>query len=42
MTDGDFWLPIPLGAATYRSFRVPRHSGLRAKRQALFELSTDG
>jgi uncharacterized protein (TIRG00374 family) len=40
----NFWLPIPLGAASYLSLRVPRSSGLRARRTALSEMTarTDG
>ncbi len=35
----NFWLPIPIGAASYLSLRVPRGSGLRANRRALSEMA---
>jgi uncharacterized protein (TIRG00374 family) len=35
----NFWLPIPVGAAAYISLRVPRGSGLRARRQALSDMA---
>jgi hypothetical protein len=37
----NYWLPIPIGAGTYISLRVPRGSGLRANRQALSEMAAD-
>jgi hypothetical protein len=37
----NFWLPIPIGAASYLSLKVPRHSGLRAKGQALSNMTID-
>ena len=37
----NFWLPIPVGAAAYVSLRVPRGSGLRARRRALHDMASD-
>src|ERR1700688_1273499 len=37
----NFWLPIPIGAASYISIRVPRGSGLKAQRQALSDLAAE-
>jgi hypothetical protein len=37
----NFWLPIPIGAASYISIRVPRGSGLKAQRQALADLAAE-
>jgi uncharacterized protein (TIRG00374 family) len=37
----NFWLPIPMGAASYISIRVPRGSGLKAQRQALSDLAAE-
>jgi uncharacterized protein (TIRG00374 family) len=37
----NFWLPIPLGAASYVSLRVPRGAGLRARRRALHEMAME-
>jgi uncharacterized protein (TIRG00374 family) len=37
----NFWLPIPLGAAAYVSLKVPRGSGLRARRQALSAMAAE-
>jgi uncharacterized protein (TIRG00374 family) len=37
----NFWLPIPVGAAAYVSLRVPRGSGMRARRSALRDMATD-
>jgi uncharacterized protein (TIRG00374 family) len=37
----NFWLPIPLGALAYLSLKVPRGSGLRAKRDALTAIAVE-
>ena len=37
----NYWLPIPVGAASYISLRVPRGSGLKANRQALAEMAAE-
>ncbi|HVC25518.1 MAG TPA: lysylphosphatidylglycerol synthase transmembrane domain-containing protein [Acidimicrobiales bacterium] len=37
----NFWLPIPVGAAAYVSMRVPRGSGLGARRRALQDMASD-
>jgi uncharacterized protein (TIRG00374 family) len=37
----NFWLPIPIGAGAYISIRVPRGSGLKARRQALADLAAE-
>jgi uncharacterized protein (TIRG00374 family) len=37
----NFWLPIPLGGASYISLRVPRGSGIRARRRALSEMASE-
>jgi uncharacterized protein (TIRG00374 family) len=37
----NFWLPIPVGAATYTSLRLGRGAGLRARRRALTEMAED-
>jgi hypothetical protein len=37
----NFWLPIPIGAGSYISIRVPRGSGLKAQRQALSDLAAE-
>lgn len=37
----NFWLPIPIGAASYLSLRVPRGSGLRENRRALSEMAAE-
>lgn len=37
----NFWLPIPVGAASYISLRVPRGAGFRAQRQALHEMAVE-
>lgn len=37
----NFWLPIPLGAASYISLRVPRGAGMRARRAALHEMAAE-
>jgi uncharacterized protein (TIRG00374 family) len=38
----NFWLPIPAGAVSYVSLKVPRDGGLRAMRRALSELIPAG
>ena len=37
----NFWLPIPIGAITYLSLRVPRGARLRASRRALTQMKTE-
>ncbi|HLM96950.1 MAG TPA: YbhN family protein [Acidimicrobiales bacterium] len=37
----NFWLPIPIGGGAYISLRVPRGSGLRARRQALSDMAAE-
>jgi uncharacterized membrane protein YbhN (UPF0104 family) len=37
----NFWLPIPTGALAYASLKVPRGSGLKARRRALFDMAAD-
>jgi uncharacterized protein (TIRG00374 family) len=37
----NFWLPIPVGAGAYISLRVPRGSGIKARRSALRNMATD-
>jgi len=37
----NFWIPIPIGAGAYISLRVPRGSGIRARRSALRDMATD-
>jgi uncharacterized protein (TIRG00374 family) len=37
----NFWLPIPIGAGAYISIRVPRGSGLRARREALADFAAE-
>ncbi|MCU1489185.1 MAG: hypothetical protein JWM85_590 [Acidimicrobiaceae bacterium] len=37
----NFWLPIPLGAASYLSLRVPRGAGTSARRRVLHEMVGD-
>jgi uncharacterized protein (TIRG00374 family) len=38
----NFWLPIPAGAVSYASLKVPRGAGLRAVRRAFEEMTTLG
>jgi uncharacterized protein (TIRG00374 family) len=37
----NYWLPIPIGAGTYISLRVPRGSGLKADRKALSDMAAE-
>jgi len=37
----NYWLPIPIGAGTYISLRLPRGSRLRASRSALAKMADD-
>ena len=37
----NFWLPIPMGALAYVSLKVPRGSGLKARRRALSDMAAD-
>jgi len=37
----NFWLPIPIGAATYLSLKVPRGAGLKAQRRALSTMTVE-
>jgi hypothetical protein len=37
----NFWLPIPVGAGAYISIRAPRGSSLKARRQALAEMTAE-
>jgi uncharacterized protein (TIRG00374 family) len=37
----NYWLPIPVGAGTYISLRVPRGAGVRADRRALSEMAAE-
>ena len=38
----NFWLPIPAGAISYITLKVPRGAGLRAMRRALSEMTPRG
>jgi uncharacterized protein (TIRG00374 family) len=38
----NFWLPIPVGAASYLSLRVPRHADWGTMRRALSDLTARG
>jgi hypothetical protein len=38
----NFWLPIPVGAASFVSLKVTPHSGIRAVRSAFSGMFTNG